>query len=170
MNKVFVLLGALATWLLMSCDSLTPSERLLVGKWYDMSENSSDLVTSEVTTEFREDKSYVATLKARFVSEDEDGYDFQKVVTMSMREKGTWNIEDKIFYTNTTSLELASINVEFVGDDVIDDKEKIKDVVESEKKSFYYDCFIPLKKECLGERAEKIVTLNEQAFVTIDKP
>lgn len=159
----------------VACDSLSSSERLLVGKWYFSTDSFSqhdddgDVFTdAEFETEYLEDKTSKAIINMRMqvVSKDRD---FRETVVVTVAQKGTWSIEDKHLNENTTSVELKDISVEFEGDDLTDDVRELESAKESAKKWFYYDIFVPLKKESLGESSEKIVKLNNQNLVTVDE-
>ena len=68
MKKVYCVFTLMLAIILMSgCDSLNPSERLMVGKWYStLNDDSSDVNTvAEQTDEYREDKTFVSKLSWR---------------------------------------------------------------------------------------------------------
>lgn len=156
----------------VACDALSSSERLLVGKWYssDSSSQPDDdiFVDAEDETEYLEDKTSKTILNVRMQIVYKD-MDYRETIIVTVAQKGTWSIEDKHLNANTTSFELKDISVEFEGDDVTDDVKQLESAKESEKKRIYYDYFVPLKKECLGESSVKIVKLNNQNLVTVDE-
>ena len=98
---------------------------------------------------------------------DVDGV--QEVVMLSLAEKGTWSIIDKMQNTNTTDVDIKIVDVSFQGENLTDDRTVIQELVASEKKRLYYDMVIPWKKEWMGESSDRIITLNETTCVTVDK-
>ena len=170
MKKIFsVILMMFAILAMVSCDSLNPSERLMVGKWY-YSESSMDhdgnKATVESNYEYHDDKTYISNGTVRLVY---DGDGVQEVVVLSLAEKGTWSIIDKMQNTNTTDVDIKIVDVSFQGENLTDDRTVIQELVASEKKRLYYDMVIPWKKESMGETSYRIITLNETTSVTVDK-
>lgn len=171
MKKIFsVILMMFAILAMVSCDSLNPSERLMVGKWY-YSEDVTDTIeyTIESNDEYHDDKTYVSNGTMRLVWDVPDVDGVQEVVILSFAEKGTWNIIDKMQNTNATDVDIKIADVSLQGENLTDDRTVIQEVVASEKKRLYYDYVIPLKKECMGEDSARIITLNETTCVTVDK-
>lgn len=150
-----------------SCDSLNPSERLMVGKWYS-SQSMKDWSGEQYNT-YNEDKTFVSNGTIRCVVDVEGLEGVQKVVTLSYSMKGTWSINDKIETDNTTDADIKIEDVSFQGENLTDDRNLIRETIDSEKKRLYYDMVIPMKKELMGEDSTRIITLNETTCVTVDK-
>lgn len=156
---------------LASCSQLNPSEKLMVGKWYSQSQQDEDKdgysFVEESYYTYNEDKTSDrhGTLRSTYKI-DEGVYE---VVTYEFKTKGTWAIVDKQLQENITYADVTIKDIEAVGENVNTDKTELREALESEKKRLYYDVAIPLKKEMMGEVAEKIITLNENQLVTIDK-
>lgn len=171
MKKIFsVILMMFAILAMVSCDSLNPSERLMVGKWYySGSSKTHDGIefTIESNDEYHDDKTYISNGTIRYVWDVDDGV--QEVVILSFTGKGTWSIIDKMQNTNTTDVDIKIVDVSFQGENLTDDRTVIQESVASEKKRLYYDMVIPWKKECMGESSDRIITLNETTCVTVDK-
>lgn len=166
MKNIFsVILMMFAILAMVSCDSLNPSERLMVGKWYYSKSMNNDGV--ETTLEYHDDKTYIVNGTVRFVWDVDDGV--QEVVILSLTGKGTWSIIDKMQNTNTTDVDIKIVDVSFQGENLTDDRTVIQELIASEKKRLYYDKVIPWKKECIGEYSSRIITLNETTCVTVDK-
>ena len=170
MKKIFsVILMMFAILAMVSCDSLNPSERLMVGKWYysyDASDSTSG-VTVESNDEYHDDKTYISNGTVRLVIDYGDGV--HEVVIYSFTKKGTWSIIDKMQNTNITDVDIKIADVSFQGENLTDDRTVIQELVASEKKRLYYDLVIPVKKEWMGESSNRIITLNETTCVTVDK-
>lgn len=170
MKKIFsVILMMFAILAMVSCDSLNPSERLMVGKWYySDAEDAGDgsRFTIESNDEYHDDKTYISNGTIRYVY---DGDGVQVVAILSFAGKGTWSIIDKMENTNTTDVDIKIVDVSFQGENLTDDRTVIQELVASEKKRLYYDMVIPWKKEWMGESSDRIITLNETTCVTVDK-
>ena len=170
MKNIFsVILMMFAILAMVSCDSLNPSERLMVGKWYYSESsmyNDGNKATVESNYEYHDDKTYISNGTVRLVY---DGDGVQEVVVLSLAEKGTWSIIDKMQNTNTTDVDIKIVDVSFQGENLTDDRTVIQELVASEKKRLYYDMVIPWKKESMGETSYRIITLNETTCVTVDK-
>ena len=169
MKKIFsVILMMFAILAMVSCDSLNPSERLMVGKWY-YSDDVTDTIgiTIESNDEYHDDKTYISNGTMRVVYDGGNGV--QEVVIYSFTEKGTWSIIDKMKNTNITDVDIKIADLSFQGENLTDDRTVIQELVASEKKRLYYDYVIPWKKECMGESSDRIITLNETTCVTVDK-
>lgn len=173
MKKTFYVLVAMFAIVMMAgCDSLNPSERLNVGKWYTSLNHESDSAggvdyTGEQYDDYNEDKTCSSKGTIRCVFDSENG--IQVIVTLSYTTKGTWSITDKTFNENTTDVDIQITDLSVEGENLTDDQSVIRDFVASEKKRLYYDWIIPLKKEMMGEDSSKIVILNETTCVTVDK-
>mgnify|MGYP004660552603 CR=1 FL=1 len=171
MKKTFYVLVAMFAIVMMAgCDSLNPSERLNVGKWYTSFNQESDSVgefTGEQYDEYKEDKTCSSKGTIRWVFDNGNG--IQVIVTSSYTTKGTWSITDKTFNENTTDVDIQITDLSVQGENLTDDKSAIRDFVASEKKRMYYDWIIPWKKEMMGEDSSKIIILNETTCVTVDK-
>lgn len=176
MKKIFsVILMMFAILAMVSCDSLNPSERLMVGKWYySYDDYGLDTIrftgrTIESNDEYHDDKTYISNGTIRVVWNVPDVDGVQEVVIFSYTEKGTWSIIDKMKNTNTTDVDIKIADVSFQGENLTDDRTVIQELVASEKKRLYYDMVIPWKKECMGEDSARIITLNETTCVIVDK-
>ena len=173
MKKTFYVLVVLFAIVMMAgCDSLNPSERLNVGKWYTSLNHVSDSVggldyIGEQYDDYNEDKTCSSKGTIRFVFDTGNG--IQEIMTVSYTTKGTWSITDKTFNENTTDVDIQITDVSLQGENLTDDQSVIRDVVASEKKRLYYDLIIPWKKELMGEDSSKIIILNETTCVTVDK-
>ncbi len=171
MKKIFsVILMMFAILAMVSCDSLNPSERLMVGKWY-YSDDVTDTIgiTIESNDEYHDDKTYISNGTMRLVWDVPDLDGVQEVLILSYTEKGTWSIIDKMQNTNTTDVDIKIADVSFQGENLTDDRTVIQELVASEKKRLYYDYVIPSKKEWMGEDSVRIITLNETTCVTVNK-
>lgn len=155
----------LAVITMASCDSLNPSERLMVGKWYN--QESGKNFSGEQYDTYNEDKTCVSHGTIRYVIEISEGV--QEVVTLSISTKGTWSINDKIETDNITYADIKIEDVSFQGENLTDDRNFIRETIDSEKKRLYYDLVMPLKKELMGEDSTRIITLNETTCVTVNK-
>mgnify|MGYP006903490363 CR=1 FL=1 len=173
MKKAFYVLAVMFAIVMMAgCDSLNPSERLNVGKWYTVYNHVSDSVggtdySGEQYDEYNEDKACSSKATIRYVVYVENG--IQEIVTLSITTKGTWSITDKTFNENTTDVDIQIVDLSFEGENLTDDKSVIQKFIASEKKRLYYELVIPLKKDYMGEDSCKIITLNETTCVTVDK-
>lgn len=166
MKKIInVFATMLAVITMASCDSLNPSERLMVGKWYCPLSNKD--WSGEQYDTYNEDKTCVSHGTIRLVKEISEGV--QEIVTFSFSTKGTWSINDKIETENTTDADIKIEDVSFQGENLTDDRNIIRETIDSEKKRLYYDLVIPLKKELMGKDSARIITLNETTCVTVDK-
>lgn len=168
----YVLVAMFAIVMMAGCDSLNPSERLNVGKWYTSLNHVSDSVggldyTGEQYDDYNEDKTCSSKGTIRLVFDAGNG--IQEIVTVSCTTKGTWSITDKIFNENTTDVDIQITDLSVEGENLTDDQSVIRDFVASEKKRLYYDLIIPWKKEMMGEDSNKIIILNETTCVTVDK-
>lgn len=168
----YVLVAMFAIVMMAGCDSLNPSERLNVGKWYTSINHVSDSVggldyTGEQYDDYNEDKTCSSKGTIRLVFDAGNG--IQEIVTVSCTTKGTWSITDKTFNENTTDVDIQITDLSVDGENLTDDQSVIRDFVASEKKRLYYDWIIPLKKEMMGEDSSKIIILNETTCVTVDK-
>ena len=109
MKKAFYVLAVMFAIVMMAgCDSLNPSERLNVGKWYTVYNHVSDSVggtdySGEQYDEYNEDKACSSKATIRYVVYVENG--IQEIVTLSITTKGTWSITDKTFNENTTDVD-----------------------------------------------------------------
>ena len=92
MKKFFTMLvGLQLLMLFVGCDSLSPSERLLVGKWYVQREDTVEgtEVMQELNEVFKDDKTCEAKAISRYKMKDEE-LDFYTVVTLEYSLKGNW--------------------------------------------------------------------------------
>lgn len=169
MKNIFsVILMMFAILAMVSCDSLNPSERLMVGKWYYSESMNNDGVetTVESNVEYHDDKTYISNGTIRYVYY---GDGVQEVIILSFAGKGTWSIIDKMENTNTTDVDIKIVDVSFQGENLTDDRTVIQELIVSEKKRLYYDMVVPMKKEWMGESSDRIITLNETTCVTVGK-
>lgn len=168
---ISITISALILLTLASCDSLTPSERLLVGKWYGQIQHDEDKNGTSSVAEFyvtyKEDKTSVEHGTMRITCKIDDG--FYEVLTLGLKCKGTWAIVDKQLFENTTYCDIVIKDVEAVGENVTDDAAQLKDFLTSEKKRLYYDLVVPVKKEVMCKDSSKIKTLNDNELITVDK-
>ena len=156
----YVLVAMFAIVMMAGCDSLNPSERLNVGKWYTSLNHVSDSVggldyTGEQYDDYNEDKTCSSKGTIRLVFDAGNG--IQEIVTVSCTTKGTWSITDKTFNENTTDVDIQITDFSVEGEYLTDDQSVIRDWI------------IPLKKEMMGEDSSKIIILNETTCVTVDK-
>lgn len=171
--KKFMLFSMLAVVLLAlaSCDSLNPSERLLVGKWYSQSQQDEDkdgysFVEEDYST-YNEDKTSDCHGTMRSTYKIDEGV--YLIVTYELKAKGTWAIVDKQLQENYTYADVTIKDVEAAGENVNTNKAELREALESEKKRLYYDVAIPMKKSMMGAGVDKIITLNENQLVIVDK-
>lgn len=171
MKKLFLLtLTLFALIMVISCDSLSPSERLLVGKWYYQSQTDEDADGTSIVTElydtYKDDYICETHGTLRMTKKIEKG--IYEIITLDIKYKGTWEINDKQLTVNITNVDITIKDVDFGGDNLTTDNSVIKEMANSERKRLYYDLVIPLKKESMGEVTEKILTLNDSQLVTKD--
>lgn len=164
-NIIFALLILLA---FTSCNTLNPTEKRLVGKWYGTSQsnNKRGNFTAEITCKFLEDKSFESA--ATYIQTDTVcGFeDLRRMITLSAKYTGTWDVVNKYVRQRYSDVELTVKDIDFVGADVAHlDIERMKE-----------DCLklstqnIPsMKKEMLEPDSARIETLNEDHLVTIGK-
>lgn len=171
MKKFFTMLvGLQLLMLFVGCDSLSPSERLLVGKWYVQREDTVEgtEVMQELNEVFKDDKTCEAKAISRYKMKDEE-LDFYTVVTLEYSLKGNWEIKDKLFTEKFNHVEVSVRDVDFEGADVTSNLAQLKEAKESTKKTAYYEMAVPLKKALLGDvGAVKIKKLNEEQFVVVN--
>ncbi|WP_287837558.1 hypothetical protein [Prevotella sp.] len=171
MKKFFTMLvGLQLLMLFVGCDSLSPSERLLVGKWYVQREDTVEgtEVMQELNEVFKDDKTCEAKAISRYKMKDEE-LDFYTVVTLEYSLKGNWEIKDKLFTEKFNHVEVSVRDVDFEGADVTSNLAQLKEAKESTKKTAYYEIAVPLKKALLGDvGAVKIKKLNEEQFVVVN--
>lgn len=82
----------------LACDSLNSSERLLLGKWKEVS--LDDNVKSESITEYKKDRTFCSSMKVENVvnsNDDEiaDTLDIRVLIEFRISWKGTWSLKDK---------------------------------------------------------------------------
>lgn len=165
-----MLVGLQLLMLFVGCDSLSPSERLLVGKWYVQREDTVEgtEVMQELNEVFKDDKTCEAKAISRYKMKDEE-LDFYTVVTLEYSLKGNWEIKDKPFTEKFNHVEVSVRDVDFEGADVTSNLAQLKEAKESTKKTAYYEIAVPLKKALLGDvGAVKIKKLNEEQFVVVN--
>ena len=165
-----MLVGLKLLMLFVGCDSLSPSERLLVGKWYVQREDTVEgtEVMQELNEVFKDDKTCEAKAISRYKMKDEE-LDFYTVVTLEYSLKGNWEIKDKLFTEKFNHVEVSVRDVDFEGADVTSNLAQLKEAKESTKKTAYYEIAVPLKKALLGDvGAVKIKKLNEEQFVVVN--
>lgn len=141
-----MLVGLQLLMLFVGCDSLSPSERLLVGKWYVQREDTVEgtEVMQELNEVFKDDKTCEAKAISRYKMKDEE-LDFYTVVTLEYSLKGNWEIKDKLFTEKFNHVEVSVRDVDFEGADVTSDLAQLKEAKESTKKTAYYEMAVPLK-------------------------
>ena len=171
MKKFFTMLvGLQLLMLFVGCDSLSPSEHLLVGKWYVQREDTVEgtEVMQELNEVFKDDKTCEAKAISRYKMKDEE-LDFYTVVTLEYSLNGNWEVKDKLFTEKFNHVEVSVRDVDFEGADVPSDLAQLKAANESTKKTAYYEMAVPLKKALLGDvGAVKIKKLNEEQFVVVN--
>lgn len=168
-RKISLLGVDLVLILLASCNSLSPSEHLLVGAWYtifNVEEDGGESVL-ECTTKYLDDKTFVVNGTARY-SIKADGIDVTTIIIMDISGKGTWSIYDKILKEQLTSANVKITDVDFSGDDVTNNLEQLNKARESARKNAYFEMVIPLKKELLKETSSRIIKLNDKELVEKD--
>ena len=168
-KNLIYLIFALLT--LASCSQLNPSEKLMVGKWYSQSQqeenkDGNSFVAEDYST-YNEDKTAEEYGTIRYTYKIDEGV--YEIVTFEFKCKGTWAIVDKQLQETCTYADVTIKDIEAAGENVNTNKTELNEALESEKKRLYYDVAIPLKKELMVASADKIITLNENQLVTIDK-
>ena len=150
-----------------ACSDLNPSEKLLVGSWYDTGNMKSEgqEIVYEGTSTYNEDRTCMSKYSMRITYYSEG---IQEIVTVSYKTKGKWKIEGKLLVESCTDADVKVDNVDLMGEELTTDIEKIKEVKNSEIERFRYDAAIPLKSNLLKGSKDRIVKLNESFLVTID--
>lgn len=152
---------------LVSCDSLSPSERLLVGKWYAVSELSeSDMeALQELNEVFNEDKTCEVNGLIRYKVKGDDEGDLYTIITLNCKLKGTWKIENKMFTEKYSYVDISVQDIDFEGRSVTTNLVQLNAAKETTKKSVYYDIVIPLKKAYFNDVGTvKVKKLNNDFF------
>ena len=118
--------------LFVGCDSLSPSEHLLVGKWYVQREDTVEgtEVMQELNEVFKDDKTCEAKAISRYKMKDEE-LDFYTVVTLEYSLKGNWEVKDKLFTEKFNHVEVSVRDVDFEGADVTSDLAQLKEAKEN---------------------------------------
>lgn len=168
-KNLIYLIFALLT--LASCSQLNPSEKLMVGKWYSQSQQEENKNGYSYVEEgyytYNDDKTSECHGTIRATYKINEG--LYEIVTYEYKCKGTWAIVDKQLQDTCTYADVTIKDVDAAGENVNTNKTELNEALDSEKKRLYYDVAIPWKKEMMGASAEKIITLNANQLVTIDK-
>lgn len=156
----------------LACDSLNSSERLLLGKWKEVS--LDDNVKSESITEYKKDRTFCSSMKVENVvnsNDDEiaDTLDIRVLIEFRISWKGTWSLKDKALEEDAKTFNIDNIEVKFVGSDVPDDVKDRNDVFESEKRQMYKEWYSICEKDLLGVSSSQVKKLNKLELVTLDE-
>lgn len=151
-----------------ACSDLNPSEKLLVGSWYDTGNMKSEgqEIVYEGTSTYNEDRTCSTKCSMR-ITNYTDG--LQEIVTVSYQTNGKWKIDGKMLVESCTDADVKVDNVDLQGEQLTTDLEIIKEIKKSEIERFRYDAAIPLKSNLLKGSKDRIVKLNDSFLVTIDE-